>query len=281
MSPSTQSAIVGDTVTIDIDAEDVTALAGYDFIIQFNPAVLEFVGQTDGGFTGSTGRQMSCPSPIIDNSLGFVQFGCGSYNTTPEGPSGDGRLATARFKAKATGTSDLLFLKAELANFNGDDCCGFPFVEDSAVAVGEDSEPALPEQPAPDPERRTSRNAQGDLPAYELLPDGTTNAGASGGSNTTPGGTGGGGNTAGSSSGATGVVGGSGGTETAAGGVAGSSSAGASSSAGGVPVAGHGPQPGDDHTPLFQGASLLAFAGMILIALAYGVRRESRRTNNH
>jgi hypothetical protein len=250
-------------------------------MIRYDPDILEFIDRGDEGFVGSTGRQMNCPQPIIDTNVAYVQFGCGSIGETPAGPSGDGTLATARFKAKDDGTSDLVFLKADLANWNGDDCCGFPEVEEAAVAVGTNSKPPAPDKPKPDPARRNRTRPDGaTLPPYEMLPDTPAAENGNGGSaagNGTGAARGSGADDRGAMAGRSGTAG-----PGRSGGVAGAGTTAGATAADGssiFPVAGYG-QPHDPPGPLPVAAYLLGSVGLILVLMAFDVRRDTQRRDH-
>jgi hypothetical protein len=185
IAPGSQSAVVGDTVTLTFSATDMVAVAGYDFGIQYDTSVLEYVNVEDLQFLGSTGRQASCPAPVtqkIDGTkIGKVQFGCGSIGQQPAGPSGSADLAKVTFKAIGDGTSDVVFWKADLSSPDGADCCGTPTLQEAAVAVGNNAPPPKPEPPAPDPGRLTrNRPSPTDIPVFEVLPDETSGGAGSG-----------------------------------------------------------------------------------------------------
>ena len=197
ITPASQSATVGDTVTVTVKVEDATNVAAYDLMILYDTGVLEFVERRDLEFIQTSGRVVTCPSPVVDTKfkVGSVQAGCVSDGLTPPGASGDADLMEFKFKAKARGTSDLVFYRVNLADPNGDSCCGDYYlnvdeggvpvgdmiIREAAVAVGQTSDPPAPATPEPDRARRTKRApVNGQLPAYETLPDTPGNTSSSG-----------------------------------------------------------------------------------------------------
>jgi hypothetical protein len=285
ITPASQSATVGETVTVTVSVKDATNLAAYDVMIQYDTGVLEFVDRRDLGFIETSGRAVTCPSPVVDDEfdLGTVLAGCASSGLEPPGASGDADLMEFTFKAAAGGTSELVFLRVNLADPNGDSCCGdFYFNEDegeepetppsgdmiiseAAVAVGRTSDPPLPDQPEPSVERRTKTvPTNGQLPAYETLPEssGGTTSGSSGQSGSSGGSTPGGQNSRSSA------------------GVQGSSSSGGSGSDD-FPSAGHGPADEPESPWVLSLAYGLAGVGLALAAGTAGFeewrRRRSRR----
>jgi hypothetical protein len=126
VSPGTAS--VGATVAVEINIDNVTDLGAYEWVLAYNPAVLDLVNPPgnppnwallNGDFLESSGRSAFCPpSAILD--VGTVRFGCGTIGTQ-QGASGSGLLSTVSFKALASGSSSLCLRWAALADPNGDD----------------------------------------------------------------------------------------------------------------------------------------------------------------
>lgn len=116
VSPTSQTANVGDAVTVEVWVDGVTNLGAYQFTLNFDPAVLNATGATDGGFLGSTGRSV-VPLSSINNALGTITVGAASFGTEP-GPDGTGLLATVTFSAAAEGTSTLTFSGIYMLDIN-------------------------------------------------------------------------------------------------------------------------------------------------------------------
>jgi Cohesin domain len=124
VDPSSQTVSIGDNFGVDIRIENVENLGSYEWLLTFDPAVLDYVSVSNGSFLGSTGRTVFCPGAILDT--GSVRFGCSTAGTTPPGPSGAGVLATITFSALATGTSSLDLVWAQLSD---------PLAEDIPTAI--------------------------------------------------------------------------------------------------------------------------------------------------
>jgi hypothetical protein len=99
----------------------VTNLGAYEWQLQFDPAVVQFVGATNGPFLGSTGRTAWCVPPIHVPSQGKLRFGCGTFGSVPPGPDGGGLLSTVTFEPVADGAPNIQFVCAILANPLGED----------------------------------------------------------------------------------------------------------------------------------------------------------------
>jgi hypothetical protein len=159
VSPGTAS--VGDTVAVEIRIDNVPdpGLGAYEWILTYDPNVLELApapNPVDGSFLGSTGSPVSCPAPLTD--VGTVRFGCGSTaSLNKPRPTGSGLLSTVSFKALATGSSSLCLSSAVLADADAND---IPTgVANASIAVGGGSPPppscapaatATPVTPPPD-----------------------------------------------------------------------------------------------------------------------------------
>jgi hypothetical protein len=105
VDPSSQEVPVGADLTVDISIERVVNLGSYEWLLTFDPAIVEFVSVSNADFLESSGRTLGICSTILDT--GSVRFGCATTGPTPPGPNGAGVLSTLTFSALATGTSPL------------------------------------------------------------------------------------------------------------------------------------------------------------------------------
>lgn len=177
--PASQSVKTGSQVEVSVEAENVTNLAAYEFRLSYNPDVLTYLGFEDAGYLGSTGRQVSCPVPVVEE--GSVLLGCGTLKPSPEGPTGSGVLAKVKFRAVGAGTSPIVFTKVALANPEAIDCCGEPVVREAAVTVSASGKAPPPPTPTPNRQLRVQRPAQGaPTPPYYSLTDQPTPGSATG-----------------------------------------------------------------------------------------------------
>ena len=112
--------IAGHAVGVDINIAGITDLAAWQFSLNFNPAVLQVTGGTEGPFLQQAGSTFFDPGSF-DNGAGTISFAFDSLFGSGPGASGSGTLAHYDFNAVTTGGaafsfSDLLFL-----NSNGDE----------------------------------------------------------------------------------------------------------------------------------------------------------------
>ncbi len=87
-------------------------LAGFQFTISYDPAVLAVAGLERGPALERTGRSFTCLPPLREP--GSITFGCVSLGSDPPGPQGTLTLGSATFRPVGPGSSPLL-LAADLA----------------------------------------------------------------------------------------------------------------------------------------------------------------------
>ena len=112
-----RTAMVGDTITADINISDVLDLYAFQFDLSFDPGILEASPATDGLFLGSGGFFEG----FTDNALGTMTFISDSLAGPVPGMSGAGTLASIQFTAVGPGTSlitvaNLILLDSTLAD---------------------------------------------------------------------------------------------------------------------------------------------------------------------
>ena len=109
---------VGDTFTLDLRVENVHDLAGWQFDIAFDPAVLEAVEVNEGDFLASEGGTTFFQKGTIDNATGKIT-GLSSARLSDDGISGMGTLLSVTFKAKIDGQTQLKLENFQLAAITG------------------------------------------------------------------------------------------------------------------------------------------------------------------
>ena len=97
---------IGDTFTLDIRAENVFDLAGWQFDIAFDPATLEAVDVSEGDFLKTDGGSTFFQSGRIDNAAGKI-MGLIAGRLSEGGVNGSGSVLQVRFKAKSEGETEL------------------------------------------------------------------------------------------------------------------------------------------------------------------------------
>jgi hypothetical protein len=107
IDPAAATVSRGEVFDVDVVIEGADDLGAYEFAMAFDPDVVEVVDVVDGGFLGSTGRDVHPVSPVINNTTGMVTFAASSSNAGTPGPDGDGTLAVITLEAVGRGASDL------------------------------------------------------------------------------------------------------------------------------------------------------------------------------
>ena len=109
----------GDTFTLNILAENITDLAGWQFDIAFDPAALEAIDASEGGFLKTDGGTTFFQSGGIDNASGKIT-GLSAARLSTQGATGTGTLLQVRFKAKSAGETELALHKFQFGSVTGD-----------------------------------------------------------------------------------------------------------------------------------------------------------------
>ena len=110
---------MGDTFTLDIRAETVFDLAGWQFDIAFDPAALEAISVTEGDFLKTDGGTTFFQGGSIDNAAGKI-IGLSAARLSASGVSGTGTLLQVRFKAKSGGETKLTLQNFEFGAITGE-----------------------------------------------------------------------------------------------------------------------------------------------------------------
>ena len=109
----------GDTFTLEIRAEDIYNLAGWQFDIAFDPTMLEAVEVREGDFLNPEGGATFFQEGSIDNATGKITK-LSSARLSEEGVSGSGALLSVTFTAKTTGQTQLRLENFQLAAITGE-----------------------------------------------------------------------------------------------------------------------------------------------------------------
>lgn len=101
VNPAAVAEQVNATFTVSIIAENVASLTAFEAHLQFNPAVLEVLQVTNGGFVAADFVAQN----VFDNTAGTIDYAVAQMNRPPA--QGNGTLMTVTFRAKANGSSTL------------------------------------------------------------------------------------------------------------------------------------------------------------------------------
>ena len=109
---------IDDTFTLDISAKDVFDMAGWQFDIAFDPAILEAISVSEGNFL-KTGGTTFFQGGSIDNANGKIG-GLSAARLSPQGVTGTGVILQVRFKAKSGGETELALQNFEFGTVTGE-----------------------------------------------------------------------------------------------------------------------------------------------------------------
>ena len=109
---------IGDTFPLDIHAENISDLAGWQFDIAFDPAVLEAINVSEGDFLKTDGGNTFFQSGSIDNAAGKIA-GLSAIRLSTQGVTGTGTVLQVTFKAKSPGETELTLQNFEFAAITG------------------------------------------------------------------------------------------------------------------------------------------------------------------
>ena len=130
----------GDTFTLDVHAENVLDLAGWQFDIAFNPALLEAVSVSEGDFLKTDGGSTFFQKGRIDNGDGKIT-GLSTALLGNHGASGSGDILHVQFKAKSGGNTEIALRNFEFGSIHGEEIPAGPheitFTVEERLATGD------------------------------------------------------------------------------------------------------------------------------------------------
>ena len=109
----------GDTFILDLSIENVFDLAGWQFDIAFDPAVLEAIEVNEGDFLKAQGGTTFFQSGTIDNTAGKIT-GLSATRLNEDGITGTGTLLSVTFSAKGGGETQLSLSNFQLGSITGE-----------------------------------------------------------------------------------------------------------------------------------------------------------------
>ena len=109
---------VGDTFTLGIRADNVSDLAGWQFDIAFDPALLEAVSVSEGDFLKTDGGSTFFQKGLIDNGSGKIT-GLSVALLGDHGASGSGDILHVQFKAKSGGNTEIALRNFQFGSIHG------------------------------------------------------------------------------------------------------------------------------------------------------------------
>ena len=110
---------IGDTFTLDIRADNVPDMAGWQFDIAFDPTALEAIDVSEGNFLKTDGGNTFFQGGSIDNAAGKIA-GLSAIRLSTQGVTGAGTVLQVTFKAKSAGETELALQNFEFAAITGE-----------------------------------------------------------------------------------------------------------------------------------------------------------------
>ena len=110
---------IGDTFTLDLNAENIFDFAGWQFDIAFDPTRLEAVEVSEGDFLKTDNGTTFFQKGTIDNATGTITK-LSSARLNEDGVTGTGTLLSVTFTAKTPGQTQLTLENFQLAAITGE-----------------------------------------------------------------------------------------------------------------------------------------------------------------
>ena len=118
-SATKTTLLTGDMLTLNLNAEKVTNLAGWQADITFDPNVLEATEVDEGDFLMLEGGDTFFQGGTIDNTAGKIK-GMFAARQSEDGVSGTGTLVSVTFRAKVDGKTQVTLDNFEFGSITGD-----------------------------------------------------------------------------------------------------------------------------------------------------------------
>lgn len=116
LMPAEHAVQIGDEFAVDVTVASVVDLFSVGLAIRFDPDVVAYVDDFEGGFMNRGGAQIAIQSS--SGAPGIQRFGMARINVT-EGVSGTGSLVTMIFRAVAEGTTNIEIASSALRSSDG------------------------------------------------------------------------------------------------------------------------------------------------------------------
>jgi len=118
-NPTITATSVGQTFTVRIRVDSVTNLNAWRFALTWNPSLLDCTDLTiDYSWFGPEADTLKTGGKI-DNTQGYMEPLVVTFSAAPWYVNGSGPLASATFKAKATGTTNIHLAEVKLKDPDG------------------------------------------------------------------------------------------------------------------------------------------------------------------
>ncbi len=112
--PGSISLNAGETVSVSIMVEDISDAFGCDFIVTYNPGIVQVSQVSSGGFLEDGFTLINS----IDSSKGQFEFALTQVSPSPA-KTGSGALIVFKLKGIASGNSSLKFTRSQISREDG------------------------------------------------------------------------------------------------------------------------------------------------------------------
>jgi hypothetical protein len=119
VQPASQKVGIGDTFTVNVFVNPVTAIAGVQFSLSFTPSILQANSVTEGNLLSQGGASTFFQPGTTNNGAGTITNVAGAIITPGASVSQNGTFATVSFTATAAGTSALTLSGVVVGNKDG------------------------------------------------------------------------------------------------------------------------------------------------------------------
>jgi hypothetical protein len=113
IDPPESTAVLGQSVTVNVTVSDVANLYGFEFEIRCDPTILKILNVTEGDFLKKGGETFFWPE--INETEGYVYVLSTLFRVT-KGVDGDGTLVTITFETIGEGTTTVSFYVTKLSD---------------------------------------------------------------------------------------------------------------------------------------------------------------------
>jgi len=110
----------GDYFEMDLQLENVYQLGAYEFNIEYDPELIEIVALEEGSFISSSGRKTQSIKNEIDLDKGQLSLAVVTLGSNQNAASGNGILASIRFKTSDIDAVAFNLMNSQLAKPNAD-----------------------------------------------------------------------------------------------------------------------------------------------------------------
>lgn len=133
LNPTSKNVNTNGTFSVNVDIETNKEIYGYEFVLSFNPTILNVESVNEGTFLKKDGAT-TFPITMINNTLGEIVVAVAMLGVD-SGVSGSGTIVTVNFKGKNSGTTILDLKDVNLEDPNASKISDV-LVTDGSVSVG-------------------------------------------------------------------------------------------------------------------------------------------------